>query len=189
MFGLNYMTIHKYLVKNTFIYYFFFFFFFFLIFCLVANSKLAISKSKENRVSINGSGLKIPRMVSLKNSFTYMRSGPGKEFPIQFELNQKGYPLKIIAEFNNWRKVKTYNNFTGWIHTQLLSSFRTGLITRKTLLKTIPSNSGNSVAKLLPNLLINIKNCKEKWCKIEVITNKVFVGWVKKETIWGSIEN
>ena len=39
-----------------------------------------------------------------------MRSGPGKEFPVKFELKQKGYPLKIIAEYNNWRKVKTFND-------------------------------------------------------------------------------
>ena len=32
--------------------------------------------------NINGSGLKIPRIVSLKNSLTYMRSGPGKKYPV-----------------------------------------------------------------------------------------------------------
>ena len=39
-----------------------------------------------------------------------MRTGPGKEFPIKSEINQKGYPVRIIAEFNNWRKVNTKNN-------------------------------------------------------------------------------
>ena len=38
-----------------------------------------------------------------------MRSGPGKKFPIKFEFKQKGYPLKIVAEYNNWRKVTTFN--------------------------------------------------------------------------------
>ena len=115
-----------------------------------------------------------------------MRSGPGKEFPIKFELKQKGYPLKVVAEFNNWRKVITYNKITGWIHTQLLSSFRTGLLTKTTFLKTMPSNSSNSLAKLLPNLLINVKKCEEQWCKIEIVKDKIFVGWIKKTNIWGS---
>ena len=82
--------------------------------------------------------------------------------------------------------MKTYNKISGWVHTQLLSSFKTGLITKPTFLKIIPSNSSNTLAKLLPNLIINVKKCDEKWCKIEIVKNKRFVGWVQKTTIWGS---
>ena len=161
----------------------------FLIISFTISSENALSKTKEPKVSINGSGLMIPRIVSLKNSLTYMRAGPGKEFPVKFELKQKGYPLKVIAEFNNWRKVITFGKISGWIHTQLLSSIRTGLITKTTLLKKLPTNSSNSIAKLLPNLLINIKKCEKKWCKIEIVKNKIFSGWVQKATIWGSTTN
>jgi len=167
----------------------FFYFSIFLLINFIIYSNNALSNSKEPKVSINGSGLKIPRIVSLKTSLTYMRSGPGKEFPIKFELKQKGHPLKIIAEYNNWRKVITFNNISGWVHTQLLSSVRTGLITKTTFLKKIPSNSSNSVAKLLPNLLIKIIICRENWCKIEIVKSKVYVGWVQSETIWGSTKN
>jgi len=167
----------------------FFYFSIFLLINFIISSNNALSNSKEPKVSINGSGLKIPRIVSLKTSLTYMRSGPGKEFPIKFELKQKGHPLKIIAEYNNWRKVITFNNISGWVHTQLLSSVRTGLITKTTFLKKIPSNSSNSVAKLLPNLLIKIIICRENWCKIEIVKSKVYVGWVQSETIWGSTKN
>ena len=153
------------------------------------SSENTLSNTNEPKVSINGSGLQIPRIVSLKNSLTYMRSGPGKEFPVKFELKQKGYPLKIIAEYNNWRKVITSDEISGWVHTQLLSSVRTGLIIKTTFLKKIPSNSSNSLAKLLPNLLINIENCKDNWCKIEIVKTKVYKGWVKKENIWGSTKN
>jgi len=158
----------------------------FLIINLIILPGNSFSNTNKPKVSINGSGLKIPRMVSLKNSLTFMRSGPGKEFPINFELKQKGYPLKVTAEFNNWRKVITFSKTSGWIHTQLLSSIRTGLIIKTTFLKSIPSNLGNPKAKLLPNLLVKITNCNEKWCKIEIIKNKKFIGWVQKDTIWGS---
>lgn len=161
----------------------------FMIISFIISSENALSKTNELKVSINGSGLKIPRMVSLKNSLTYMRSGPGKEFPVKFELKEKGYPLKVVAEFNNWRKVVTFSNISGWVHTQLLSSLRTGLITKTTFLKKIPSSSSNSLAKLLPNLLINIKKCQKKWCKVEIVKKKKFIGWVQKETVWGSTKN
>ena len=155
----------------------------------ILSSESALSNTNKPKVSINGSGLKIPRIVSLKNTLTYMRSGPGKDFPVKFEFKQKGYPLKVIAEFNNWRKVITFSKISGWVHTQLLSSFRTGLITRTTFLKTTPSVSSNSKAKLLPNLLINVKKCNVTWCKIEIIKNKKFVGWVLKANVWGSTGN
>ena len=149
----------------------------------------SFSEIYKQKLSINGSGLKIPRMVSLKNSLTYMRSGPGKKYPITFEFRKKGYPLKIIAEYNNWRKVTTHTNITGWIHTQLLSSLSTAIIIRDTFLKKRPSNSSKSEAKLLQNLLINIKSCELNWCNIEIIKNKVFLGWVEKSSIWGSTKN
>jgi len=149
----------------------------------------SFSEIYKPKLSINGSGLKIPRMVSLKNSLTYMRSGPGKKYPITFEFRKKGYPLKIIAEYNNWRKVTTHTNITGWIHTQLLSSLSTAIIIKDTFLKKRPSNSSKRKAKLLQNLLVNIKSCELNWCNIEIIKNKVFLGWVQKSSIWGSTKN
>ena len=136
---------------------------------------------------INGSGLKIPRVVSLKNSLTYMRSGPGKKYPVIFEIRQKGYPLKITAEFNNWRKVITSDKLTGWIHTQLLSSFRTGIILETILLKKTPTDKSRTKAKLLPKLIVNIIRCDLKWCKIEIVKEKTHSGWIKKKAVWGAL--
>ena len=174
------LSFFKFTKKCNFILFIISFFTINLIFC----SQPTHSEIKN---SINGSGLKIPRVVSLKNSLTFMRTGPGKEFPIKFEINQKAYPVKIVAEFNNWRKINTKNNLSGWIHTQILSSFRTGLIITNTPLKRRPSVSSKTLAKLLPDLLIKVKNCKLEWCNIEVLKNKNFVGWVRKKTIWGSV--
>ena len=173
--SLNFFTF----TKN---YKFLFFILFFFTINLIFYSK---QTNSEIKYSINGSGLTIPRVVSLKNSLTFMRTGPGKEFPIKSEINKKGYPVEIIAEFNNWRKVKTRSNLSGWIHTQLLSSFKTGLIVSNTLLKKRPLDTSKDLAKLLPDLLINIKKCKKEWCYIEVIKNKNFFGWVKIKNIWG----
>ncbi len=130
---------------------------FLVLLLIIFFSEVVYSENYVPKTNINGSGLKIPRIVSLKNSLTYMRSGPGKKYPIVFEIKQKGYPLKIVSEFNNWRKATTSNNLTGWIHTQMLSSFRTGIIIKTTLLKKTPSEKSKSEAKLLENLLVNVK--------------------------------
>ncbi len=150
-------------------------------------SQTGLPESYMPKDKINGSGLKIPRVVSLKNSLTFMRSGPGRKYPVIFEIRQKGYPLKIIAEFNNWRKVVTSDKLTGWIHTQLLSSFRTGIILDTILLKKTPSDKSKATAKLLPKLIVNIIRCDLKWCKIEIVKEKTYSGWIKKKSIWGAL--
>ena len=99
------------------------------------------------------------------------------------------YPFKIIAEYNNWRQVETFNNISGWIHTQLLSSLKTGLILKTTFLYQSPLKLINPKAKLLPHLLVKIKNCNTKWCKVEIIKNNTYIGWVKKDLIWGATKN
>ena len=158
--------------------------FFFIIF---TNNSLA--NNYEPKVAINGSGLQIPRMVSLKQSRVFMRSGPGPKYPIIFEFRKKKYPMKIIAEYYNWRQVVTYDNIKGWIATHLLSSVKTGLILKTTFLKISPSNQSLSKAKLLPQLLIEIKKCNTEWCKVIIVKNDKFDGWVKKEFIWGLTKN
>ena len=154
---------------------------------VVLFSRTGLPESYIPKDKINGSGLKIPRVVSLKNSLTFMRSGPGTKYPVIFEIKQKGYPLKITAEFNNWRKVITSDKLTGWIHTQLLSSLRTGIILDTILLKKTPSEKSKAKAKLLPKLIVNIIRCDLKWCKIEIVKEKTHSGWIKKKSVWGAL--
>ena len=66
----------------------------FFLLTLILNDSLA--NNYEPKVAINGSGLKIPRMVSLNQSLVFMRSGPGLNYPIKFELRKK----KISYENN-----------------------------------------------------------------------------------------
>ena len=159
---------------------------FFLLTLFISDS---LANNYESKVAINGSGLPIPRMVSFNQSLVFMRSGPGLKYPIKFEFRKKKYPVKIISEYYNWRQVVTYNNIKGWIATHLLSSVKTGLILNTTFLKMSPSNQSLSKAKLLPQLLIEIKKCNTEWCKVIIVKNDKFDGWVKKKFIWGLTNN
>jgi hypothetical protein len=38
-------------------------------------------------------------------------------------------PLKITAEFENWRRVEDFEGAGGWVHYSLLSGVRTALVT------------------------------------------------------------
>ena len=61
-------------------------------------------------------GLEIPRYVSLKSNDANIRVGPSKNYPIVIKYTQKNYPLKILEEYDNWRKIEDFTKNIGWIH-------------------------------------------------------------------------
>ena len=50
-------------------------------------------------------GLEIPRYISLKSNDANIRVGPSKNYPIVIKYINKKYPLKIIEEHKEWRRV------------------------------------------------------------------------------------
>ena len=64
----------------------------------------------------NETGLEIPRYVSLKSDDANIRIGPSKNYPIEIKYIKKNYPLKVLDEYEEWRKVEDYNRNIGWIH-------------------------------------------------------------------------
>ena len=43
--------------------------------------------------------------MSLKNKKVNVRYGPGLDYPIKFVFNKKNYPVEIIDEKENFRKI------------------------------------------------------------------------------------
>ena len=76
-------------------------------------------------------GLKIPRYVSLKSNDANIRVGPSINYPIVIKYIQKNYPLKILEEYDDWRKIEDFTENIGWIHKSLISGNRTGIIISK----------------------------------------------------------
>ena len=69
-------------------------------------------------------GLKIPRYVSIKSDDVNVRVGPSTNYPILIKYIQKNFPVKIIQEHKNWRKIIDHDNNTGWIKKNLLKGDR-----------------------------------------------------------------
>ena len=73
-------------------------------------------------------GLEIPRYVSLKSDDANIRVGPSKNYPIEIKYIKKNYPLKVLDEYKEWRKVEDFDKNIGWIHKSLISGIRTGIV-------------------------------------------------------------
>ena len=76
--------------------------FFFLILALgLGDVKLAEAK-------MNGSGLSLPRFISLRANKVNMRTGPGGQYPIEWLYRRRSLPVKVVAEYENWRKIRDW---------------------------------------------------------------------------------
>ena len=130
-------------------------------------------------------GLEIPRYISLKSNDANIRVGPSINYPIVLKYIKKNYPLEVIEEYEEWRKIKDFKNNTGWIHKSLISGDRTGIIISKENIKSISilnTIDGKIIGIIGKGNIVELKKCKINWCFIEVDN---FKGWVRKKNIWG----
>ena len=123
--------------------------------------------------------------LSLKNNEVYVRVGPSKEYPIKFIYKKKYLPLEVLDKSETWRKIKDFENNSGWIHISQLSKKKSAInINNNSLLYKKPSIYSKPIVKLEIGRLVLIKKCKIEWCKI---SSGNYIGWVFKNTLWGKI--
>ena len=125
-----------------------------------------------------------PWLASLKTSKANLRTGPGKKYPIKWIYQKKGWPVKVIAELEHWRKIQTIDNIEGWFHKSQLSTKPTSIVMISDYLRKKPRKKVKKLAVLEKNLIVNIIKCKKFWCKIEVKQRR-YNGWFIKNHLWG----
>ena len=158
---------------------------------LPVNQTAALDKinadAPETKTVIRGSGLPVPRFVSLKTDVVNMRVGPGHEYPLQWVYLRKNLPLKVISEFDAWRKVVDHEGETGWIHGQLVSLKRYGVITSSNAkLRADPDQQASVTAIAEAGVLMEIQYCERQWCRLGTENAK---GWLERRQFWGVLPN
>ena len=126
----------------------------------------------------------IPRFVSMKSKSVNVRTGPGKRYPIEWHYINKGEPVEVIAEFEQWRRIRDKFGDGGWVHSSMITGKRKVIMIQKpsTILYESNSQSSKKLAKIGPELRCQVKKCKTSWCQVIC---KNYKGWVQKENIWG----
>ena len=132
--------------------------------------------------------LPIPRFVSLKSDKVNVRRGPSTDQAIVWVFSRAGLPVEIIAESDNWRRVRDSEGADGWVWHSLLSGRRTVLIAPWTKApESVPllsrkSTSASTVAELQPSVLGNVLSCDGEWCELSVDD---YSGFVQQDKLWG----
>jgi len=123
------------------------------------------------------------KFFSLKNSEVNLRIGPSFEHPIKLIYKKKYLPVIVIDKSETWRKIKDFENNSGWVHITQLSKKKTAInINNNSILYTKATIYSKPIAKLETGRLVLIKKCKINWCKIKTGN---YSGWIIKSSLWG----
>ena len=129
-------------------------------------------------------GLDIPRYVSLKSNDANIRVGPSINYPIVLKYVKENYPVMIVEEYQDWRKIIDFRNNTGWIHKSLIKGNRFGIIisNQKNFIIVFNTIAGKKIGEIENGNIIELRKCKLNWCLISKYNKS---GWIKKKYLWG----
>lgn len=127
--------------------------------------------------------LPLPRYVSLKAAEANARRGPSLDHRIDWVFRHRDMPLKVTAEFENWRRVEDNEGQGGWVHYTMISGVRTVLFeTDRAPLRSSPEPEADEVAEAETGVIGRLGECQRDWCRISASGER---GWVLKSALWG----
>jgi SH3-like domain-containing protein len=153
----------------------------------------AVANAAEQVAVGPASGLPMPRFVSLKADKVNVRSGPAKDHEVAWVYSRSALPVEVIAESDNWRRIRDWEGAEGWVYHSLLSGRRTALVSPQTkgkdallALHNKPDGKSGVSAQLESGVLGTVKRCGSGWCRI---AGDGFDGWIEQQRLWGVYPN
>jgi len=140
---------------------------------------------------VGGSGLRVPRYVSLKADRVHSRQGPGTDYKVLWIYRRAGLPLEVIREYEGWRQVRDSEGAEGWVLQSLVSGRRTALVlpweikgghAPKVKLLSDDRESAAPVAILEAGVITNVRSCDATWCYVSVGDYR---GYIEQKKLWG----
>lgn len=148
---------------------------------------VSTAAAQDETAARRGTGLPLPRFVSLKSNNVNVRRGPGQEYDLAFTFVRAGLPVEIVQEFDNWRKIRDSDGSEGWVFHSLLAGKRTALVAPWEKEGTFATrseaeNAGAVTAYLQPRVVTDVEQCTGAWC---LVGGKEFKGWIEQDKLWG----
>ena len=129
------------------------------------------------------SGLPLPRFVALKGERVNVRAGPGSRYPIVWVFQRKAMPVELLAEFEQWRKVRDIDGAEGWVQQSLLTGRRSAIVVgERRVLWSEPDESSIPLVVAEPGVQARLLKCQGDWCSIRIERDG---GWMRRAHLWG----
>ena len=121
--------------------------------------------------------------LSLKYNKVNVRYGPGLDYPIKFVYLKKNFPVEVIDEKENFRKILDYKNNGGWVHRSQLKKNNSVIVLEQKIIFKKSTKYSEPIAVVKNGRLLIVKKKEKKWFK--VVTGN-YSGWVNNEYLWGN---
>jgi SH3-like domain-containing protein len=124
-----------------------------------------------------------PYWASISVDQARMRKGPSADVPVIWEYRRRDLPVRVVAIYENWRKVEDPEGASGWMNARLLSRTRTAIIIGGTHpMRDAPAAGADVAFRAEEGVVGRITDCGNGWCLFDVKGRR---GWIDAEHIWG----
>jgi SH3-like domain-containing protein len=124
-----------------------------------------------------------PYWASIAAPKARMRTGPGQNFPANWEYVRADLPVRVLQVRNEWRKVEDPDGVQGWMRSFLLSEQRTAIVRGEVrMLRAAPDRGAKVSWRVEPGVVGRISHCASGWCEFDV---RGRAGYVEVEHLWG----
>lgn len=130
----------------------------------------------------------LAKMVSIKGDDINMRSGPGTQYKVLWQLGS-GFPLQVLKQKGNWYRVQDFEGTIGWVHKNVTTSqghmiVKVNKNTNKRInVRSGPGTNSRIVAKAYYGVVFKTLKQQSGW--VEVEHEKGVKGWIKRSLLWG----
>lgn len=133
----------------------------------------------QSRVNL---GTFAPHFRALAADKVYMRTGPGKQYPVRWVYQRKGLPLYAIDQFEAWLQVRDRDGIEGWIHQRLLTRSRRAVVIGDTRDIYADENGRTPVFRAEPGVVVALLACRERMCFVQ---KQKYEGWIDRAYLFG----
>ena len=96
--------------------------------------------------------------------------------------------MKVLEEYEDWRKVEDFQKNFGWIHKSLISGIRTGIVLSNDNknIKLLNTLDGDVIGEIGNGNIVFLEKCKIDWCLVSLgnfkgLIDKNIFGVLKKK--------
>jgi SH3-like domain-containing protein len=125
------------------------------------------------------------RMVSIAGEMVNMRSGPGENHRVLWELG-RGYPLKVMGHQGDWLKVTDYEGDIGWVQKTQVDQKKAYCVVKNKIVdvRSGPGKKYRVVRQAQHGVVFRTLGKKGDWFKVRHEGENV-TGWVLRNMMWG----
>ncbi|MDT0575514.1 SH3 domain-containing protein [Croceicoccus sp. F390] len=126
----------------------------------------------------------VPYWASVRAERANARSGPGRNYKVEWVYQREDLPVKVVRRLSGWRLIEDPDGDRGWIVARFLSEDRTVIVTPgdPTPIRAGPDAAAPLRWKAAPGVVGSLDGCSDGWCAIAIGDYR---GYISADRLWG----